>query len=209
MAVYRACIISTLLYGSESWATYTTQERKLNTFHMRCLKRILGIKWDQFVTNTTVLEKCGMQTIFYMISERRLRWLGHVSRMSDGRIPKDILYGELAEGTRARGRPNLRFKDVCKRDMKAGNMDPDNLGEHTKDRNVWRQSVKTCVANAEKKRLCEAEEKRAKRKESKIAASSTEEAPLSSFFCPHCRQRFEKQNALYSHLRTHHRFCVD
>ena len=53
-----------------------------------------------------------------IICERRLRWLGHVRRMDKGRIPKDLLYGELAEGTRPVGRPRLRFKDVCKRDMK-------------------------------------------------------------------------------------------
>ena len=34
------------------------------------------------------------------------------------RIPKDILYGELATGTRPIGRPILCFKDVCKRDQR-------------------------------------------------------------------------------------------
>ena len=34
MAVYNACVISTLLYGSEPWSTYAGQERRLNTFHM-------------------------------------------------------------------------------------------------------------------------------------------------------------------------------
>ena len=43
MAVYNACMISTLLYGSEAWTTYFKQERKLNSFHMRCLRRIAGI----------------------------------------------------------------------------------------------------------------------------------------------------------------------
>jgi len=42
---YQACVLSTLLYGSESWTTYTRQERRLNTFHMRCLRRLLGLKW--------------------------------------------------------------------------------------------------------------------------------------------------------------------
>ena len=32
-----------------------------------------------------------------------------VRRMEDGRIPKDLLYGELAAGTRSLGRPKLRF----------------------------------------------------------------------------------------------------
>ena len=43
--VYKACVISTFLYGSESWTTYFTQERKLQAFHFRCLRRILGITW--------------------------------------------------------------------------------------------------------------------------------------------------------------------
>merc|ERR1711973_1031012 len=46
VAVYRACIVSTLLYGSESWTTYARQEKRLNTFHMRCLRRILSITWS-------------------------------------------------------------------------------------------------------------------------------------------------------------------
>ena len=33
--VYQACVLSTLLYGSESWTLYTRQERRLNTFHLR------------------------------------------------------------------------------------------------------------------------------------------------------------------------------
>ena len=34
--VYKACVISTLLYGSESWTMRAHQERRLNVFHMRC-----------------------------------------------------------------------------------------------------------------------------------------------------------------------------
>ena len=51
MAVYRACIVSTLLYGSDIWTSYTNQERKLHTFHRRCLRRILRITWKDKVTN--------------------------------------------------------------------------------------------------------------------------------------------------------------
>ena len=41
--VYKACVISTLLYGSEFWAMRAHQEKRLNVFEMRCLRRILGI----------------------------------------------------------------------------------------------------------------------------------------------------------------------
>ena len=37
MAVYNACVLSTLLYGSETWTTYAHQEKRLSTFHLRSL----------------------------------------------------------------------------------------------------------------------------------------------------------------------------
>jgi hypothetical protein len=45
--------------------------------------------------------------------------------MDDGRLPKDILYGELALGklVGSVGRPNLLYKDVCKHDLKDLKMD--------------------------------------------------------------------------------------
>ena len=55
MAVYNACVISTLLYGSEIGTTYAGQERRLNTFHLRSTSRILGISWQDKVTNADVL----------------------------------------------------------------------------------------------------------------------------------------------------------
>ena len=52
MAVYNACVVSTLLYGSEAWTTYSKQKRKLKSFHLRSLHRILGISWKDKVPNT-------------------------------------------------------------------------------------------------------------------------------------------------------------
>ena len=44
--VYKACVISTLLYGSESWTMHARQEKRLNVFHMHYLRRILEITWQ-------------------------------------------------------------------------------------------------------------------------------------------------------------------
>ena len=108
MAVYNACVISTLLYGSETWTTYAGQERRLNTFHLRSIRRILGICWQDKVTNADVLYRAGLPTMYTLLRQRRRRWLGHVRRMEDGRIPRYILYGELALGRRTTGRLHLR-----------------------------------------------------------------------------------------------------
>ena len=90
IAVYQACVLSTLMYGSECWTLYSRQEQRLNAFHLRCIRRILGISWQQHITNDEVLKRAGIPSMFSILAKRRLRWLGHVARMEDGRIPKDM-----------------------------------------------------------------------------------------------------------------------
>ena len=41
--VYKAVDLGVFLYGSETWTTKRDAVRRLEVFHNRCLKRILGI----------------------------------------------------------------------------------------------------------------------------------------------------------------------
>ena len=107
LKVYQACVLGNLLYGSESWTTYARQEKRLESFHLRCLRRIMGIRWQDRVTNTAVLEKAGSLGMHLMLCQNRLRWLGHMHRKEDARIPKDILYGQLASECCPVGHPAL------------------------------------------------------------------------------------------------------
>lgn len=101
-----------------------------------------------------------MVSMFSILSQRRLHWLGHVCRMDDGRIQKDILYGQLATGTRPTGRPALRYKDVCKRDLKSCSMNPTDLKTTTSDRSSWWVNVKTGVKQTKEQREIQREEKK-------------------------------------------------
>ena len=72
LQVYQSCVLSTLLYGSESWPTYARQEKRLNGFHLRCLRRLLQIKWQDKVPNTEVLGRADMPSISTLLIQRRL-----------------------------------------------------------------------------------------------------------------------------------------
>ena len=63
LKVYQASVLSTLLYGSESWTTYAGQENRMESFHLRCLRRMMGIRWQDRVTITAVLEKAGSLSV--------------------------------------------------------------------------------------------------------------------------------------------------
>lgn len=196
MAVYNACVLSTLLYGSETWTTYAKQERRLNAFHMRCVRRILGISWQDRVPNTEVLSRAGLPTMFTLLRQRRLRWLGHVHRMEDGRIPKDILYGELMNGKRGTGRPQLRYRDVCKRDMKALDINTESWENLADDRSRWRSTLTSHLKTGEERLKVTAEEKRARRKE-RCRSDSTETIHK----CDLCDRDCHSRIGLFSHRR--------
>lgn len=125
--------------SSQHWSkTYSSQEQIINVFHMRCLQRILGVTWQDKVTNNEVPARAGIPSMFTLFRERRLRWLGNVHRMKDGRIPKYSLYEELVGAKQSVGRPHQRSKDFCKRDMRACNIDPNAWKIFAHDRTAWK-----------------------------------------------------------------------
>ena len=96
------------------------------------------------------MRRTGLNTMYFTLSQGRLRWLGHVLRMGDERIPKSLLYSELVDGRRKRGRSTLRFKYVCKRDLKSLNVGTDKWEELANDRDKWRSSVYKSLKDKEK-----------------------------------------------------------
>ena len=67
IAVCDACIISTLLYGSETWTTYGRQEMKLNNFHLCCHRNIPKISLKDKVANTEVLSCTDIPTMYILL----------------------------------------------------------------------------------------------------------------------------------------------
>ena len=101
--VYRAVVISTLIYGAETWTLYGRQVRLLERFHQRCLR-------SNEVSNEDVLEKAELPSVESILLKQQLRWAGHVARIEDSRMPEAVLFGELKAVTRNRGAPKKRYK---------------------------------------------------------------------------------------------------
>ena len=138
LKVYRAAVLSCLLYSSETYTLYRSHIRRLSQVHLRHLRNILKIKWSDHVTNNEVLRRAGMPCTDAMLLQRQLTWTGHMVRMKDDRLLKAVLYGELRAWHRNVGRPRLRFCDCTKRHLNCAGIDVHQREDLARDRRLWR-----------------------------------------------------------------------
>ncbi|KAI8514236.1 hypothetical protein Bbelb_085600 [Branchiostoma belcheri] len=94
-------------------------QKRLNAFHVRCLRKILGITYRDRITNKEVYERTKQKRVADMISERRLRWFGHVIRMKEERTAKKILEWTPHGGKRNRGRSRFTWRTNVEKDLEA------------------------------------------------------------------------------------------
>ncbi|BHF58069.1 hypothetical protein SprV_0100101800 [Sparganum proliferum] len=73
-----------LLYGAETWKVYKKQARRLNHFHLSCLRRILTLRCQDRISDTDVLKQTGILSICAILRQLQPRWNGHLERMDDG-----------------------------------------------------------------------------------------------------------------------------
>jgi len=165
VAIYHAIVITTLLYGCETWTLFRRSVRRLDQFHLRCLRKIDGIKWQDRVTNTDVLHICGTMGIEAFLLKAQLQWVGHVMRMPDSRIPKQVFCGRLAVGSRPQCGPVRRYKDTVKENIKKCGMNPSTLGSDSQDRSAWRSLCIEAVTQFEDESVAVLQHKCAVRKQ--------------------------------------------
>lgn len=61
--VYQVVVVSTLLFGCETWTLYQQNIKNLERFYQTKLQSILGISWEDRVTNIQVLENTNQLSI--------------------------------------------------------------------------------------------------------------------------------------------------
>jgi len=163
IAVYRAVVLTTVLYGSEIWL-YRRSNRRLDHFDLRCLSKIARVKWQDRIANTDVLNICGIMGTEAFLLKAQLLLVDHIRRMSDSCILKQVFLGQLAVEKRLQCGPVLRYKDALKVNMKQCNKDSSTPSGDTQDRSVCRALCREAVGRFEDSRIEALEHRRAVRK---------------------------------------------
>ena len=144
--IYVAAVLTILTYGCEVWNTTQIQNRRLETFHQYCLRRILRVRWFHRVRNEDILERASIAALADLVTTKRLRWFGHVSRMPEERLPNYLLDWKPKHGKRTRGRPRKTLNDVFIEDaekrLDRHGLTIDCMKELAADRKGWRSSTR-------------------------------------------------------------------
>jgi len=163
--------MSTLLYASETWTTYQRHVRALDRFHQQCLRQILGIKWQSRTPDTDVLAMSGSTTMAARLMQNQMRWAGHLARMDDDRLPKQLFFGELKNGSRAQHGPKKRFRDSVRINLGRMQVPVKCFESACADRGKWRSSVHSGAKKHEKDAIAQAKLRRACRKHGAVPAT--------------------------------------
>ena len=221
IGVYGTVVLTTLLYRSESWTWYCCHVKKLDQFHLRCLRKICGISWKDRIPNTTVLERCEIEGIEALL---QLRWTGHLTRMEENRIQKAqclwysvflhaskmsipselelsfnaFFCGELVGGQRSRGCQHKRNKDVLKYNLKACDIPIETWERQALNRP---EVCTACHVGVESFECCHIE----LLQETHIArhAAQNQSLPNTDYVCPDCQRNCHSRIGLINHRRKY------
>jgi len=83
--LYTSLVQSFLLHGSETSTLTKADMARRQAFHMKTQRRILNIKWYDFVTKDSVGSQIKLTDLPLIIADTRHSLLGHVCR-----LPPDV-----------------------------------------------------------------------------------------------------------------------
>ena len=145
VTLYQTLVLPIVLHGSETWTLKAADERRLNTFEMSCLRRILGVSRRERLRNDHIRATLGINSSIHdRIHIRRLTYYGHVTRMDNTRFPQIALEGDI-QGTRPRGRPPKRWTDCLRESCSIrGATSLARVKRVAEDRRTWRTFIRSC-----------------------------------------------------------------
>jgi len=141
VTLYKVLVRPIALYASSTWATTKSDEKKLEVFERKILRKIFGPNKNnegeyEIRSNKNLEELYNEPNITGILKSARIGWAGHVWR-SKGLIGQITAWKPNAK--RPRGRPRQRWADRIKEDLKM--LGVRNAEETAQNREEWRQYV--------------------------------------------------------------------
>ena len=143
--VYRYCVRSAMLYGSETWCLKENEMAILRRTERAMVRAMCGVKLSDRRNSATLMGLLGLkETADKLAKANGVRWYGHVLRREDNDILQKALTYEV-DGPRKRGRP----KKMWKKQVEESSIKIGLRMEDANKRTLWREGVKAIAAGIE------------------------------------------------------------
>ena len=107
--IYERMVLSTLLYGSESWALTGEAWAALRNFHNTKVRQMNGTtRWHSRsfrLRDADLRARLGLSCIEAAVAHRAVQWCGHVTRMTAERLPHRLMFAWVRHPRPDGGRP--------------------------------------------------------------------------------------------------------
>ena len=106
-----------------TWTLTLREEKRLQVFESKVLRKIYGSKRDdetgewRRLHNGELHELYGKPDVMRIVKSRRLQWAGHVTRMGNEKGAWKLLVGKPV-GKRPVGRPRMRWENNINHDLR-------------------------------------------------------------------------------------------
>ena len=135
--VYRSCVRSAMLHGSETWCLRENEMVILRRTERAMVRSMCGVKLVDRKNTEELMKMLGLkETLDKMAKANGVRWYGHVVRRDDESTLKKAMMFEV-NGPRKRGRPKQTWKKQVKENIKKIGL----RVEEATDRARWREGV--------------------------------------------------------------------
>ena len=121
MKLYNALVKSVLLYNSSTWGLTKDDENKLDSFHRKQLRQVLGVYYPHKISNKKLYEVTNTRPISIDITKARWKMFGHALRMDQKTPARKAMnyYFRAPEGIpKFRGRKRATIVTTLNRDIK-------------------------------------------------------------------------------------------
>jgi hypothetical protein len=139
--LYESVVVSSVLYGSETWGLRVAERRQLNVLEMKCLRSMAGVTpWDRLRSEEIRRTTGIVRELADRADNSVLRWFGHMERMKGERLAKRVMKSKVNERN-VRGRPKFGWMDGVKAALRNHGMSVEEASVRAMDRGEWRVIV--------------------------------------------------------------------
>ena len=134
--VYRSCVQTVLLYGSETWPVRSEDVQRMERAERMMVRWMCGVSLKNRISSAELYGRLGVEEVAVVMRRGRLRWFGHLERKSKEDWVSACRDVDVA-GSKSRGRCKKTWGECVRHDLQSLGL----RAECAQDKSMWRSLI--------------------------------------------------------------------